>query len=543
MKVCVAIDGRLHWMAGFALASLAACGGGHGRMDAAPDLTLTRVSADSSFAPGCNGAPQTGSLYANAEVEPFVGANPLTPANLVGVWQQDRWSNGGAQAMFTGVSFDGGASWTRPPPPPFSRCAGGTPANGGDYQRASDPWLSFAADGVAYQVALAFDGDTLQSGSRGAVLLSRSADGGMSWSAPLTLIADGADAFNDKETVSADPHDARYAYVVWDRIDAATHAPTYLARTVDGGASWEPAHAIYDPGPGSQTLGNQIAVLADGSLVDVFTQIDIAADGTLSATFAAIRSSDHGASWSAPSTVAESLGIGARDPQTGAPLRDGVDLTAIAVAPSGALYAVWQDARFSGGARDDIAFARSNDGGLSWSAPVAINGAPQAAAFTPSLSVLADGSVGVSYYDLRDDTADRNTLLASYWLTRSADGVNWSETRIAQAFDLDFAPRDGGPFLGDYEGLAGIGADFLAFFARANPSTANRSDVYARRLAPGSAAVVRARAAPLSPAAAAAGLNAARSAALERVLQQRLPGWAALRRRELPATGIPAAGR
>ena len=39
---------------------------------------------------------------------------------------------------------------------------------------------------------------------------------------------------------------------------------------------------------------------------------------------------------------------------------------------SGALYAVWQDSRFSGGSHDDIAFSRSTDGGNTWSAPVKV---------------------------------------------------------------------------------------------------------------------------------------------------------------------------
>src|SRR6185369_11098547 len=99
----------------------------------------------------------------------------------------------------------------------FSRCSGGTAANGGDYARASDPWVSIGPTGVAYQVAIAFSGGTFAPGSVNAVLASRSLDGGATWSAPATLIRDGAAAFNDKESVSADPTNGNYAYAVWDR--------------------------------------------------------------------------------------------------------------------------------------------------------------------------------------------------------------------------------------------------------------------------------------------------------------------------------------
>ena len=57
---------------------------------------LTVVSGPSPFAPGCEGAPQTGTVYRNAEVEPWVDVNLADDNNLVGNWQQDRWSNGGA---------------------------------------------------------------------------------------------------------------------------------------------------------------------------------------------------------------------------------------------------------------------------------------------------------------------------------------------------------------------------------------------------------------------------------------------------------------
>ena len=37
--------------------------------------------------------------YLNSEVEPWLDVNPTNVANLVGVWQQDRWSNGGARGL------------------------------------------------------------------------------------------------------------------------------------------------------------------------------------------------------------------------------------------------------------------------------------------------------------------------------------------------------------------------------------------------------------------------------------------------------------
>src|SRR5439155_25594710 len=142
--------------------------------------------------------------FVNAEVEPFVAVNPTNPNNVVGVFQQDRWSNGGARGLTVASSMDGGTTWTRTFAH-FSKCSGGTPANGGDYDRASDPWLSFGPDGRAYQVSLSFNALN----NENAVLGSYSTNGGDTWSEPWPIIRDSGDrdvayAFNDKESVTAD---------------------------------------------------------------------------------------------------------------------------------------------------------------------------------------------------------------------------------------------------------------------------------------------------------------------------------------------------
>jgi len=174
------------------------------------------VTGPTPFASGCNGAPQTGTLYPNAEVEPWADANPLNPRNLVAVWQQDRWSNGVAQGLLTGVSENAGRTWTRPTPPTFSRCAGGNAANGGNYQRASDPWVSFSPNGDAYQISLSFN----ESDTTNAVLVSKSENNGRNWGPVTTLIRDtDPRLFNDKESITADPTDSRFVYAVWDRFD------------------------------------------------------------------------------------------------------------------------------------------------------------------------------------------------------------------------------------------------------------------------------------------------------------------------------------
>lgn len=438
------------------------------------------MSAASPFAPGCGGAG--GTVFIHSEVEPHLAVNPRDANHLVAVWQQDRWSNGSARGLAGAASLDGGATWT-PALAPFSHCSGGAAANGGDFVRASDPWVTFAPDGTAYQMGLVTTGGSFAAGSVNAMTVSRSADGGRSWSNPVALITDTAPFFNDKNTITADPYDARFVYAAWDRLRQGVNGPTWFARTTDGGASWEPARMIHDPGADSQTIGNLVRVLPGGVLVNLFTQLDGTEGAPATASLRVIRSSDRGATWSAASIVSSHRPLGARDPTTGQVIRDGSVLAQMAAGADGTLHVVWQDGRFTG-QRDAIAYARSSDAGLTWTAPVRVNSDPSVAAFTPQVHVADDGTVGVAFYDLRSDTADALTLPTDYWLARSRDGVAWTETRISGPFDLMLAPNAGGLFLGDYMGLASAGGTFLSLHARTTGNVANRTDIFISRIEP-----------------------------------------------------------
>src|SRR5579871_5038293 len=166
---------------------------------AAPSL----VAGESPFSPDCNGS-QSGTNYRNTSTEPWVAVDPKNPLHIVGAWQQDRWADGGSSGLLNGASFDGGRRWTLSSAH-FSTCTGGS------YDRASDPWIAFSPDGSVHQISLSVsNGNTIS-----AMLVAKSTDGGLSWTEPTTLIQDGPGAFNDKESIAADPFDSNYVYAVW----------------------------------------------------------------------------------------------------------------------------------------------------------------------------------------------------------------------------------------------------------------------------------------------------------------------------------------
>ncbi|MFQ5671284.1 MAG: sialidase family protein [Acidobacteriota bacterium] len=450
--------------------------------------SLRQVSGPSLFADcTADGGPNQPGVFADSEVETWVAINPTNPLNMVGTWQQDRFRDGGARGLGVGVSFDGGETWSRVAVPGLTRCSGGS------FQRASDPWLTFAPNGDLHHIAILFN----ESGFNG-VQVNRSLDGGLTWTAPRRLTTANFFAFNDKESITADPTDPMLVYAVWDRLNFLSFkGPTVFSRTTDGGDHWEPARVIHDPGRGNQTLGNQAVVQPDGTLLVFFTEILNSPGG--SRFFLAFKKSlDQGETFfpiHSSLRVAEMLPQNAVDPETGLNVRDGALLFDVAVDPvNGNLYAVWQDGGLSRFRFPVVAFTMSTNGGASWSQPFPVNRTPadvaagSRQAFLPSVHVSENGTVGVSYYDFRFEDARPGTR-TDHWLTWCRpNAVNclrpdqWQgDIRVsAESFDLQQAPFARGLFLGDYVGLAATGETFLAFHPQTHDL--DLASVFARRI-------------------------------------------------------------
>jgi hypothetical protein len=486
----------------------------------------------------CDGdEPGAGTNFLNSEVEPWVSVNPadgpdgdgILGDNLIGAWQQDRWSNGGSEGIVTASSLDGGLTWTINANTKSSICTGGTAANGGNYQRSSDPWVDFSPDGTAYLMTLSVDTNPGGFGLHpNAMLVMRSTDGGASWGDPSTLRRDeNPNVLNDKNTLTADPNDSDFAYAVWDRLAGppsenpnpnpfenapASRGPTWFSRTTDGGDSWETARPIFEPGTQNQTIGNQIVVLPDnaqfdGELVNVFDLIQNRTNRPPGRGFsiAVIRSSDRGDTWTRRPIVVDRhntfQGI-VVDPDDPNPVtrtvRTGDIIPQITVDPnSGAIYVVFQDSRF-GGVRSSIAFTQSLDGGLSWSPTIKINKTPTSIragnqqAFNPVVSVLDDGTIGVRYSDFRaneaapaiEPLATDEFLIHCHPTTPTActDPANWgAEVKQTDAsYNMRQAPFAGGWFVGDYVGLDTDGQDFLPLWAQ--PLGTDPASAFSRRV-------------------------------------------------------------
>src|SRR5262249_6184253 len=139
------------------------------------------------------------------------------PRNVVATWQQDLASGGAALGIVAGVSFDGGDTWQQVVIPGITLVSGGT------YQIAADTWLSFAPNGELYHLTLAASlapGKGSHTIKDNAVLVSKSIDGGLSWSNPIPVVQDESSVrFDDKDSITADPTNSNFVYAVWDRVN------------------------------------------------------------------------------------------------------------------------------------------------------------------------------------------------------------------------------------------------------------------------------------------------------------------------------------
>ena len=410
---------------------------------AVANVALTQVSSD----------PFTNSTSRHAtEVEPDTFAFGAT---IVSAFQVGRFFDGGSTDIGFATSTDGGATWTRGFLPGITKFQGG-----GRFDRASDPAVAFDARHHVWMISSLALTDT--NGVIGAaVLTSRSSNGGLTWSTPVTAASAPGGANLDKnwivcDNTSTSPFFGR-CYTQFDDNGAGNRIR--ISRSGDGGATWT---VVTTSATG---LGGQPVVRPNGTVLVPYE--------SNTGQIRSFRSIDGGASWRATvlvSTIqAHTVAGGLRSSP----------LPSAEIDAAGTAYVIWQDCRFrSGCASNDIVLSRSTSE-TTWGAVSRVT-ADAGDHFIPGIGVdrTTSGStarVAVTYYRYPTANCTATTCQLTVGYTSSTDGgSSWTTpTQLAGPMTLSWlANTSQGRMVGDYISTSISGARAWPSFAVATAPAA-----------------------------------------------------------------------
>jgi hypothetical protein len=321
--------------------------------------------------------------------------------------------------------------------------------SGGPYFRATDPVVAFDLNNNVYLETLAATDSQF---INGAVVLSKSTDGGATFAAPVVAYRPGSNSvFPDKEwmavnTFAGTPTAGRLlvTFTLFSNINS-DGAPIRRVYSDNGGATWSSSATISTE---TTLQGSQPLYLPNGNCVVVYWNFGTAQQP--GERLEAVISTDGGTTFGSPNLITSAVEYNEPSIRTGSFLP-----SAAADRTTQNIYVVYQTL-LAGNPR--IAFTKSTNGGTTWSAPIAISDNPAGlGVFNPAISVSSDGrTVTAAFYDHRNNPG--SSVLVDLYLAQSFDGgVTWQPNiRLTSvSTDASLAPlTSAGYMLGDYLGVA-----------------------------------------------------------------------------------------
>jgi hypothetical protein len=374
-------------------------------------------------------------------------------STIITSFQVGRISGGGAADIGFAISNDGGTSWQNGLLPGLT-----TFQSAGSNSAVSDTAVIYdAKHGIWMIASLPISPTNVQ------VAVSRSTDGGASWTDPV-IVAQSADLDKDWITCDNTPTSPHYGncYTEWD--DNGNSNLIFMSTSSDGGLSWSAGAAV----TAAHGLGGQPLVQPGGSIIVPFL-----ANAPLIESFS---STDGGTNWGNVVQVAA-----VTDHAVAGGLRTDALPSAQADA-AGNVYVIWQDCRFRATcASNDLVMSTSVDG-THWTQPARI---PIDAVtstvdhFIPGLGIdpTTGGStahLGLTYYYYpQSNCTAANCALYVGFISSADGGSTWSAaTPVAGPMALSGLPStDSGRMVGDYIATSFAGGNAYGFFAVAKTNS------------------------------------------------------------------------
>ncbi|HEY2295219.1 MAG TPA: sialidase family protein [Thermoanaerobaculia bacterium] len=382
--------------------------------------------------------------------ESDIRVNFLNPQKIIAA--SNNISSTGRQAMF--FSSNGGATWGQTLLPLVT----------GDSFH-SDPTVDWTSDGTAWSTTIGIN-------AAGTVLNMRaykSTDGGATWTFDATF--SGSLTNNDKQMIWVD-HSATSPFK--DNLYAIWHAgaPAEVARRTGPTGSWQTPVRVSGAETTGTAIGDDVKTNSAGDVFGFFPD-------TGSRRLNVVKSTNGGVSFGTPVRIATSFGSFQYAIPADASRQPLIYISggAYRTSTKNNVYAAWNDLSGDTGCtsgsgpgtnaastcKSRIFFARSTDGGATWSAPVKVNNQSGLNdQFNQWLAVdETNGKIAVMYYDTVGDSTRKTTNV--YYQSSTDDGVTWSTPfKVTTASTNETtAGSDSGNQYGDYNSLSGFSGTFF----------------------------------------------------------------------------------
>ncbi|TAL63161.1 MAG: T9SS type A sorting domain-containing protein [Bacteroidetes bacterium] len=284
--------------------------------------------------------------------EPSIAINPANSNNIIAGWMRLRLD--GKIWIATTASFDGGLSWSA-----INFLPHDTVVNG-----SADVSIVFHNSGVAY---LSYINLRLSPDTAGAVFLTKSTDGGLTWNAPNKIIdfTDKPDLPIDRPWISVDNsggvNDGTVYFTSMSIYFYTGQHHIYLRSTTNGGNTWSAIKQVDD------------SLFSPGVMTVSYAPISVGADGKVYITY---MSYDTSISPFVRQYIATTTDKGNTFQRYIAgnvfPAYSKLPAYTVSADPvnNGSVILNWCDTRYGD---LDVLLSKSTDGGQTWSTPVRIN--------------------------------------------------------------------------------------------------------------------------------------------------------------------------
>jgi hypothetical protein len=293
--------------------------------------------------------------------------------------------------------------------------------------------------------------------------VAKSTDNGATFSevADASTSADSDTDFQDKPWVGVDHSPTSpfkgNVYSTWTDFTQSNGSFINCSRSTNGGESFKKPVAISAKDGSNIVQGSMPAVSPNGDLYVAYTDHHFNTAGGISI----VKSTDGGATFGAPKSVAKFIEI--RTVSGGGNVRTN-SFPWIVVDKNSVVHIAYDATPAPGSDRSDIFYTRSTDGGATFSLPRRVNDdSTSTTQIMPSIAAAADGTLGIKWWDRRNDPA--NDGLTDVYMSISRDGgASFEKNFRITNQNWVFGPVESGlasGYHGDYDGIAADGNNFF----------------------------------------------------------------------------------